>query len=134
MNIVMLKDGTEIEADSVAKGVSFPVLHIHTHAITPVQAFEIFTPENTQEITVYDWVYSRVYSFDSKETYYERTGQESFEITQDTEVNPDKQYFVKIQQEPIVYHDFTELYAVQKSPLVDGDILVWLQRPMQPWY
>ena len=134
MYIVKLKDDTEIEADSVAKGVSFPVLHIHTHAITPVQAFEIFTPENTQEITVLDWYYLRVDSLDGGETYYERTGQESFEVTLDTEMNPEKQYFIKVAKEPAVYHDFTELYAVQKSPLVEGDILIWLQRPMQPWY
>lgn len=47
--IVKTAKGKEIECDSVVQGAQFSgTIHIHTHSITPVEAYQIFgDPEET---------------------------------------------------------------------------------------
>lgn len=100
---VKIKDGTEFEADAVVKSRSYPVLHIYTHDITPEEAYRYFyKTDNGKEITV-----TQEYPADPE------TGETR---------EPDL----------IVYHDFTEIYSVQKPQFYtqfENEILIWLDRP-----
>ena len=112
MTTVRLKNGTEIEADSVIRGSQYPVLHIYTHSINMVQATEIFSDtEACREITVIT-----------------ETVQQHLETTE----NGDHMVSEPVTTEK-VYHDFTQLYSVQRATLLQTpegtEILVWLQRP-----
>lgn len=47
--IIKTATGKEIECDSVVQGTQFSgTIHIHTHSISPIEAYQIFgTPEET---------------------------------------------------------------------------------------
>ena len=112
MTTVRLKNGTEIEADSVIRGSQYPVLHIYTHSINMIQATEIFSDSDAcREITVI---------FETMQQSLKETDHGDELVTEP--VRTEK-----------VYHDFTQLYAVQKATLLQTpegtEILVWLQRP-----
>lgn len=111
MVLVRTAKGIDVEATMVVRGSQYPVLHIYTHTITPVQAYQIFgDPENTKELTVIEDVPASRVNQDGKTEYY-------------------------MEQVTRVFHDFTEVYSVQKSPLGQGtsDILIWLQRPVEDY-
>lgn len=103
--------GTEIMCDAVVKGAQYPVLHIYTNEITPIQAYQIFgDPEATKTLTAI-----------------------SIEYEQNPDFVPggDQEEYLPVEVTK-VYHDFTEIYSVQKSTLIPGDneIMIWLQRPI----
>ena len=113
MGIVRLKNGTEFEADSVVRGTLYPVLHIYTHSINMTRATEIFSdPESCREIT---YCFQEV----QKQVIETENGNNIVDVLTDVEK---------------VYHNFTQLYSVQISQLMQtpegNEILIWLQRPM----
>ena len=53
MQILTTNNGRQIECELVVRGRQYTVLHIYTHAITPVEAYQIFgDPEETKELIV----------------------------------------------------------------------------------
>lgn len=53
MQILTTNKGREIECDLVIHGRQYAVLHIYTHTITPVEAYQIFgDPEEAKKLTV----------------------------------------------------------------------------------
>lgn len=53
MQIVTTNTGRTIKCDLVVRGSQFAVLHIYTHTITPVEAYQIFgEPEETKVLRV----------------------------------------------------------------------------------
>lgn len=52
MITITTKKGIVIACDAVTPGAQYPVLHIHTHALSGADAFSIFSdPEQTEELT-----------------------------------------------------------------------------------
>ena len=83
--------GVEIECDTVVEGAQYPYVHIHTSALTRIEADTIFEdPEQTR-------VLRAVFDDGSEKTL----------------------------------RGYTVLYSVQLSPFVQGDLMIWLQRPRQ---
>lgn len=91
--------------DSVTRSQQFNFLYIHTKALSRVEAELFFSdPEDMAELRAVD-----TFTFPA--------------ITDEG-----KEQMVTARQEH-VYRRFTELYAVQTSPLVDGALMIWLRRP-----
>ena len=109
MPIVVTNTGHRVDCDAAIPGERFPVLHIYTNKITPIEAYQIFGEEGAlDEITVID--------------------EESEVIT-----NEDGESEIVNNEITKVYHGYTELFSVQKSSLIknDKEILIWLQRPVE---
>lgn len=136
MYIIKTKNAEPFEADIVARASQFPVLHIHTHDITPINAYEIFEDEeNAQTITSEEWMYN---PYDGDEfvegvIYYEYDHEKGFYPTEDTEKDPKKSYYALELFKTVVYEGYTEIYSVQKSHINEhpNEILIWLQRPSE---
>lgn len=103
MTILTTAKGRQIECDSVVRSAQFNYLFIHTNALTRLEVDEIFG--NPEELTTL-------------------TAVETLEFT--TEEGPQEATSTR------VYHDFTVLDVVQRSPLIDkpGELMIWLQRPV----
>ena len=131
MYIVSNRAGT-IEADFVMRGRQYPVLHIHTHKCDPLTAYQMFgVPENNYEITSVEKLFEPTEEFVQGKTYYEGNGYEYYP-TEDTVMNPEKTYYEIVDGETTVYHDFTDVQSIGKSPLMPeyGEILIFLTRPI----
>lgn len=90
---------------SVTRSQQFNFLYIHTKELNRVEAEQFFgDPEDMAELR-------------AVETF-------SFPAINDE----GKEEMVTASQER-VYRRFTELYCVQTSPLVEGALMIWLQRP-----
>lgn len=99
--------GQEILCDSVVRSQQFNYLFIHTNALTRVEVDQVFgDPEALTELTAVEQ-----FEFPVTDENGE-TGMQAAETTR-------------------VYHGFTELDVVQKSPLIDkpGELMIYLQRP-----
>ena len=68
--------------------------------------------------------------FSPEKTYYEQKSEVEYIVTEDEEKNPDKTYYERLLGDTTVYHDFTDIYSVQKSPFLTeyNEIMIWLQR------
>ncbi len=97
--------GHTLLCDSVTRSQQFMFLYIHTKALSWAEAETFFSdPEDMAELK-------------AVETF-------TFPAINDE----GKEEMVTASQER-VYRRFTELYCVQKSPLVEGALMIWLQRP-----
>ena len=135
MYIVKTKKAEPFEADMVAKGAQFPVLHIYTHNITPINAYEIFgDEENCELITADEYVYYAFIgdAFEDDVEYYEYDPVIGYYLTADADKDPNKNYFLKEFIGTKSFTGYIEIFAVQKSTINDipNEILIWLQRPM----
>ena len=135
MYVVKTKNADPFEADVVTEGSRFPVLHIYTNNVTPIQAYQIFLEkENSEEILVeeYNYYAATSDSFEKDLVYYEHDNiNDKYFLTEDETKDPNKTYYVKKLDNTVEYHDFTEIYAVQKAYVINktNEILIWLQRP-----
>lgn len=116
MILLITNKGKEIECEAVTKGSQYEVLHIYTHAITPVEAYQIFgDPEETETLTTRERKVVKVVE------EVEKDGK-TVEETKDATTIEEKQY-----------KGFTEVYSVQKPPFFQyedkNEILIWLQKP-----
>ena len=108
--------GKTIECDLVVRGSQYEVLHIYTHSITPVKAYQIFgDPEECERIT----------------TREEKTVKVEEEVEENGETVKKTKDATAVDER--VYTGFTEVYSVQKPPLMatedKNEILIWLQKP-----
>ena len=116
MIILTTNKGKEIECDLVIRGSQHDVLHIYTHTITPVKAYQIFgDPEECEKLT----------------TREEKTVKVEEEVEENGETVKKKKDAIAVDER--VYTGFTEVYSVQKPPIRATDdkdqILIWLQKP-----
>ena len=118
MILLTTNKGKKIECDIVTKGSQYEVLHIYTHAITPVKAYQIFgNPAECEKLT----------------TREEKTVKISKMVEKDGEMVEQIEDATAVDER--VYTGFTEVYSVQKPPVafVDNkdEILIWLQKPKE---
>ena len=109
MALLKTANNTIIQCEAVIRGNQYPVLHIYTHDITPVQAYQIFgDPEITETLVV------------TEERVIPVKMEDGTTITQITTVDK-------------TYTGFTEVFSVQKAALYQqpGEILIWLQKPAE---
>lgn len=100
--------GKEYECEAVTAGTLYPVLHIHTNALTGAEAYTVFSDPN--ETSVLEEI---------KDV-----------VIVETDENGEEQ---KVEaQRHRYYEGFTQLYSVGPSPLIPGCLLVWLTRPAVP--
>lgn len=97
--------GRVIPCESIVLGRAYPVLHIHTKALTGADAYTIFS--------------------DPGET---ATLEETVDVVL---VEPDENGEEREidAQRHRRFTGFTRLYSVGPSPLVDDSLLIWLNRP-----
>lgn len=103
MTILTTATGREIVCDSVVRSAQFNYLFIHLNSLTRIEVDEIFgKPEELEEL-------------EAVETFEYPDGEEGMRTATSTRV----------------YHGFTVLDVVQRSPLIDkpGELMIWLQRP-----
>lgn len=103
MTILTTAKGRDIVCDSVVRSSQFNYLFIHTDVLTRIEIDEIFgDPEELTELRAVE--------------YLELPTDEG---TQEVTVTR-------------VYHDFTELDTVKRSPLIDkpNELMIFLQRPV----
>lgn len=100
--------GKEYECADVTAGNLYPVLHIHTNALTGAEAYTIFSdPAETETLEeIKDIV-----------------------IVETDEAGEERKTAA---QRHRVYEGFTQLYSVGPSPLIPGCLLIWLTRPAVP--
>jgi len=99
--------GRVIDVEAVTPGAQYPVLHIHTTALTGAQAYAVFSdPAETREITEEKDVLQPVTNAD---------GTQAPEIVHRTRV----------------FRDFTQLHSVGPSPFYKGALLIWLNKPAE---
>lgn len=97
--------GRVIDCDAVTLGRAYPVLHIHTHALSRVESTQIFDdPLETAVLT------------------------ETRDVLVDVELEGGATER-RPAQETRVYRGWTDLHSVERSPFVDGALLIWLNRP-----
>lgn len=106
MTVLKTATGRELVCAAVSRGQMYPYLYIHTAALSWEEAYAFFTDKTgLAKLTT-------VESF----TFPAQTEQGAQDIEAET---------------THVYNGFTELYCIQRSPLMDdpGALMIWLQRP-----
>ena len=100
--------GKVYECEAVTPGSMYPVLHIHTKALTGAEAYTVFSdPEETEELE------------EIKDVVIVETDENGEE--QRTEAQRHRKFT-----------GFTQLYSVGPSPFIPDAILIWLTRPAEP--
>lgn len=94
--------GRVIDVETVTAGSMYPVLHIHTKALSGAEAYAIFS--DPSETAVLD---------EAQDITVRIPLQDGTTETQNA-------------TEHRVYRNYTNLYSVGPSPFVDGALLIWL--------
>lgn len=100
--------GKTYECDAITPGSLYPVLNIHTHALTGAEAYTVFS--------------------DPAET---ETLEETKDVVMIEEDDNGEEKRQEMQRHRL-FKGFTQLYSIGPSPLVPGALLIWLTRPAEP--
>lgn len=105
---IITATGKAYECEAVTPGSVYPVLHIHTRALSGAEAYTVFS--DPQETAVLEEIKDVVIATTDENGTEQKTAAERHRL----------------------FEGFTQLYSVGPSPLIPDCLLIWLTRPATP--